>query len=109
MQWHAHPAHASANLHTTDPKGTDMQHATRTPNGTATDWHNALLDALHAQPAQPAPTPKRQGPHGSEAYPLVQQIADGIAVHGLRWAVRHYAKRLPQWQARVLLRSAYGA
>lgn len=45
---------------------------------------------------------------GNVHYPLTAQIADTIATHGLAWAVRHYAKRMPAWQLRVFMRGALG-
>lgn len=82
-----------------------MRTATRTPAGTATDWHNAMLG--HCAATQPAPAkPARKGPHGTLDYPLVQQMADTIAAHGWAWALAHYAKRLPADVGIVLLRSA---
>lgn len=44
---------------------------------------------------------------GTLHYPLVEQIRDTIAVHGLAWTVRYVAKRMPQAQARVFLIAAY--
>jgi hypothetical protein len=44
---------------------------------------------------------------GTPTIPLTALIADTIAVHGLRWAVAYYTKRLPRDQARVLLVGAY--
>jgi hypothetical protein len=48
-----------------------------------------------------------RGPKGSTVYPLTQQIADSIKAHGLRWAVRHYSRKLSLVELRVLLRGAY--
>ena len=36
--------------------------------------------------------------HGSINAPLTGLIADTILEHGVGWAWRHYAKRLPRWQ-----------
>lgn len=44
---------------------------------------------------------------GTQSYPLVAQIRDTIAVHGLAWAVRHYAKRIPRAEFRLFMVSAY--
>lgn len=43
---------------------------------------------------------------GHVDYPLTTQIRDTIAAHGLAWAVRHYASRMPTWQLRVFMRGA---
>lgn len=34
-------------------------------------------------------------------------VRENIAVHGLHWTVRYYAKRMPQWEVRFWLRAAY--
>lgn len=44
---------------------------------------------------------------GTPAWPLTAMIADTIAAHGLAWAVAYYYARMPAWQARILIRSAY--
>lgn len=44
---------------------------------------------------------------GTVDYPLTDRIRDGIAVHGLSWAVRYYSARLPRRDARLMLRFAY--
>jgi len=44
---------------------------------------------------------------GTTHYPLTEQIADTIAVHGLAWTLRYYAKRIPARQLRVLMVGAY--
>jgi hypothetical protein len=44
---------------------------------------------------------------GTIHYPLTEQIADTIAVHGLAWTLRYYAKRIPAAQLRVLMVGAY--
>lgn len=44
---------------------------------------------------------------GSTRYPLTAQMRDTIDAHGLAWAVRYYAKRLPREQLRVLLVGAH--
>lgn len=46
---------------------------------------------------------------GTVFYPLTQQIRDTIAVHGLAWTVRHYAKRIPRAEFRVLMIGAYAS
>ena len=45
---------------------------------------------------------------GSLSVPLTSLIADTITVHGLHFAVRFYAKRIPQFELRVLMRGALG-
>ena len=44
---------------------------------------------------------------GTLAYPLTEQMRDTIAVHGLSWSLSYYAKRLPAFELRVLMRAAY--
>ena len=44
---------------------------------------------------------------GSTVFPLTAMMADTIRVHGLRFAVRYYSKKIPAFQLRVLLRAAY--
>jgi hypothetical protein len=45
---------------------------------------------------------------GTLVYPLIQQIRDNIAAHGLAWAVRYYAKRIKdQFQFRFFMKAAY--
>lgn len=44
---------------------------------------------------------------GAALYPLTEQIADTIAVHGLAWSLRYYAKRIPARELRVLMVGAY--
>jgi len=44
---------------------------------------------------------------GTTLYPLTEQIADTIAVHGLAWSLRYYAKRIPAKELRVFMVGAY--
>lgn len=44
--------------------------------------------------------------NGSIAYPLSERIADGIRVHGMRWAVIYYSKRMGRIELRVFMRLA---
>ena len=44
--------------------------------------------------------------NGSIFYPLTERIADGIKVHGMRWAVTYYSKRMSRMELRVLMRVA---
>lgn len=45
--------------------------------------------------------------HGTPEFPFSTLVADTIREHGLRWAVRYYAKRLPAWERRFFLNLAY--
>lgn len=38
---------------------------------------------------------------------FLAMVRDTIAVHGVAWAVRYYAKRMPAWEVRFWMRAAY--
>lgn len=44
---------------------------------------------------------------GTPEFPLTAMMRDTIATLGLHWAIEFYARRIPQFQLRVLMRSAY--
>lgn len=44
---------------------------------------------------------------GTTVFPLTAMIRDTIEAFGLAWAVRFYAKKIPAFQLRVLMRAAY--
>lgn len=44
---------------------------------------------------------------GTITYPLTHQMADTIRTHGLAWAVRYYANRIPARELRILMTGAY--
>lgn len=44
---------------------------------------------------------------GTLIYPLIEQIRDTIKVHGLKWAVAYYFKRLELAVFRFMMKVAY--
>lgn len=44
---------------------------------------------------------------GSTVYPLIEQIRDTIEVHGLRWAMTYYYRRMSPTEFRFFMRVAY--
>jgi len=45
---------------------------------------------------------------GKPTVPFTDLVRSTIEVHGLAWAVAHYYKHLPMWQARFFIRAALG-
>lgn len=46
--------------------------------------------------------------HGTTNGPrFTDLMRDTIEVHGLAWALRHYARRMPAWELRLFARIAY--
>lgn len=37
-------------------------------------------------------------------YRFSECFADNVKTHGLRWTIKHYAKRMPQWELRFWCR-----
>lgn len=44
---------------------------------------------------------------GAPSIPFVELVRDTIRVHGLKFAVQYYFKRLPAWEARFFITQAY--
>lgn len=41
-----------------------------------------------------------------QGWGFLDMVRDTIATHGLAWAVRYYAARMPQWELRFWMRLA---
>lgn len=44
---------------------------------------------------------------GNSTILFTNLVRDTISTHGLAWAVRYYAKRMPAWELRFFMKLAY--